>query len=65
MQALGAQLENQQAFISVITRIEMLAWKGHSQESLTKTTQLVTLIPEFGLTEPIVQETSVSVKPMA
>jgi predicted nucleic acid-binding protein len=57
MQALGVQLENQQAFISVITRIEMLAWKGHSQESLTKTTQLVTLIPEFGLTEPIVQET--------
>ena len=31
----------QQAYISVITRIEMLAWKGHTDLSLQQTTHLL------------------------
>ena len=36
-QQLGDALKTQRAFISVMTRIEMLAWKGHSDGSLHQT----------------------------
>ncbi|MGB4115435.1 MAG: hypothetical protein WBK51_02685 [Polaromonas sp.] len=44
-QQLGDALKTQQAFISVITRIEMLAWKGHTDESLRQTTNLIEQMP--------------------
>ncbi len=50
-------LKARQAFISVITRIEMLAWKGHTEESLRQTTDLVTLLPELSLSEPVISNT--------
>jgi toxin FitB len=54
---LGAALQSKQVCISVITRIELLAWKGHSDASLRQTTEFVQLLPEFSLNEAVVQET--------
>lgn len=55
-QQLGDALKAQQAFISVITRIEMLAWKGHSEQSLRQTTDLIEQLPEYGLSEPVIAQ---------
>ena len=41
--------------ISVITRMEMLAWRGHTETSMAQTQALLALMPEFGLTEDVVQ----------
>jgi predicted nucleic acid-binding protein len=51
---LGEALKAQRAFISVITRIEMLAWKGHTDESLRQTTDLIKLLPELPMSEPVI-----------
>lgn len=53
-QQLADAIKIQQAFISVITRIEMLAWKGHTEESLSRTTDLIDLLPELILSEPVI-----------
>lgn len=53
-QQLGEALKAQRAFISVITRIEMLAWKGHTDESLRQTTDLIRLLPELPLSEAVI-----------
>ena len=53
-QQLGDALTAQQVYISVITRIEMLAWKGHTDESLRQTTDLIEQLPELALTEPVI-----------
>lgn len=55
-QQLGEALKVQQAFISVITRIEILAWKGHTEESMRQTTDLIEQLPEFGLSEPVIAQ---------
>jgi predicted nucleic acid-binding protein len=47
----------QQAYISVITRIEMLAWKGHTDLSLQQTTELLAQLPELGLNEAVIAQT--------
>jgi predicted nucleic acid-binding protein len=47
----------QQAYISVITRIEMLAWKGHTDLSLQQTTHLLAQLPELGINEAVVAQT--------
>ncbi|MEW6533195.1 MAG: type II toxin-antitoxin system VapC family toxin [Thermodesulfobacteriota bacterium] len=44
-------------YISVISRIEVLAWKGHSEESRAMTNELISSLIEIGLNEPIVQST--------
>jgi predicted nucleic acid-binding protein len=46
-----------QAHISVITRIEMLAWKGHTDLSLQQTTELLAQLPELGLNEAVIAQT--------
>lgn len=46
-----------QAFISVITRIEVMAWKGHSDESKAMTGELLKTLGEIGLDEAVVQST--------
>ena len=55
-QQLGEALKAQQVFISVITRIEMLAWKGHTEESMRQTTDLIEQLPELGLSEPVITQ---------
>lgn len=47
----------QQGYISVITRIEMLAWKGHTEVSLQQTTALLAQLPELGLSEAVIAQT--------
>jgi predicted nucleic acid-binding protein len=47
----------QQAYISVITRIEMLAWKGHTALSLQQTTGLIAQLPELGINEAVITQT--------
>lgn len=47
----------QQAYISVITRIEMLAWKGHTDLSLQQTSQLLAQLPELGFNEAVITQT--------
>jgi predicted nucleic acid-binding protein len=47
----------QQAHISVITRIEMLAWKSHTDLSLRQTTELLAQLPELGLNEAVIAQT--------
>ena len=44
---LGDAIRAKNTFISVITRIEMLAWKGHTDESFYQTTELMKLLPEL------------------
>lgn len=53
-QQLGEALKAQRAFISVITRIEMLTWKGHTDESLRQTTDLIKLLPELPMSETVI-----------
>jgi predicted nucleic acid-binding protein len=55
-QQLGEALKAGRAFISVITRIEMLAWKGHSDESLRQTTDLISLLPELPMSEAVIEQ---------
>lgn len=55
-QQLGEALKARQAFISVITRIEMLAWKGHTENSLSQTTDLIEQLPELTLSEPVIAQ---------
>ena len=55
-QQLGEALKAGRAFISVITRIEMLAWKGHSDESLRQTTNLIGLLPELPMSEAVIEQ---------
>lgn len=55
-QQLADGIKVQQAFISVITRIEMLAWQGHTDESLRQTTDLIEQLPELALTEPVIAQ---------
>jgi predicted nucleic acid-binding protein len=47
----------QQAYISLITRIEMLAWKGHTDLSLQQTTELLDQLPELGINEAVIAQT--------
>ena len=56
-QKLGDALKTQRAFISVMTRIEMLAWKGHSDGSLHQTTALIRLLPELPMDEAVIEQT--------
>lgn len=44
-------------YISVISRIEVLGWRGHSDESREITDRLLRSVIEIGLDEPIVQST--------
>jgi predicted nucleic acid-binding protein len=46
----------QQAYISVITRIEMLAWKGHTALSLQQTSRLIAQLPELGINEAVITQ---------
>lgn len=55
-QQLGEALKAGRAFISVITRIEMLAWTGHSDESLRQTTDLISLLPELPMSEAVIEQ---------
>ncbi|QJD30608.1 type II toxin-antitoxin system VapC family toxin [Methylococcus geothermalis] len=43
------------AGISVITRIEVLAWRGHTDETAFQATALLGLCREFGLSESVIQ----------
>ena len=56
-QQIGDALKNRHAFISVITRIEMLAWKGHTDESLHQTTALISVLPELAMGEAVIEQT--------
>ena len=56
-QQVGDALRNQRAFISVITRIEMLAWKGHTRDSLDQITGLIRLLPELAMGEAVIEQT--------
>jgi predicted nucleic acid-binding protein len=42
--------------ISVITKIEILGWKGHTEESFRKTQEFIKDATIFGLEEKIVEE---------
>ena len=55
-QQLGEALKAGRAFIGVITRIEMLAWTGHSDESLRQTTDLISLLPELPMSEAVIEQ---------
>jgi len=44
-------------YISVISRIGVLAWKGHSEESREMTDALIRTLSQIGLNEAIVQST--------
>lgn len=44
-------------YISVISRIEVIAWKGHSDESRAMTDALIRTLSEIGLDEAVVQST--------
>ena len=44
-------------YISVISRIEILGWKGHSDESRELTEMLISTLNEIALDERIVQTT--------
>ena len=43
------------AFISVITRIEVLSWTNHTEESLKSTEELLSILNEQDLNEEIVK----------
>ena len=53
---LAQAVSARRAHISVITRMEMLAWRGHTEPSLEQTHALLQLMPELPLVEPVVQE---------
>lgn len=46
-----------QVYVSVISRIEILGWRGHTDESRTMTETLLSYFTEISLNEPIVQAT--------
>ena len=50
-------LLDEPVYISVISRIEILAWKGHSEESWEITNALISNLIEISLDEAIVQST--------
>ncbi|OQX25526.1 MAG: hypothetical protein BWK80_15190 [Desulfobacteraceae bacterium IS3] len=43
------------AYISVISRIEILGWQGHTKDSLTVTRDLLQRLIEYPLTSPIAE----------
>ena len=53
---LALAVSGERAHVSVITRMEMLAWRGHTEQSLTQTHGLLQLMQELSLAEPVVQE---------
>lgn len=54
---LALTIAAQQAYISFITRIEMLAWKGHTDLSLQQTSDLLIQLPELGINETVITRT--------
>lgn len=54
--SIGDALKAQRAVIGVIARIEMLAWKGHTDESLHQTTALISLLPELPMDEAVIEQ---------
>ena len=54
--SLALAVSTQRAHVSVITRMEMLAWRGHNELSLNQTHGLLQLTKELSLVEPVVQE---------
>ena len=50
-------MDAKQAFISVITRIEVLGWKGYNDTTLQQMGQLLSKLAEIPLTEAVVQDT--------
>ncbi len=44
-------------YMSVITRIEILGWNGHSEESREAADALLSTLTEIGLDEPVVRTT--------
>lgn len=52
-----SSLFNEPVYISVISRIEVLGWRGHSDESREMTLALIRSLSEIGLDEAIVQAT--------
>ena len=54
--SLALAVSSQRVHVSVITRMEMLAWREHSELSLNQTYGLLQLMQELPLNEPVVQE---------
>ena len=54
--SLALAVSSHRAYVSVITRMEMLAWRGHNELSLNQTYGLLQLMQELPLNEPVVQE---------
>jgi predicted nucleic acid-binding protein len=52
-----SSLFEEPVYISVISRIEILAWKGHSEQSRNMTNELLSTLTEISLEEPIIQTT--------
>ncbi len=50
-------MDTQQAYISVITRIEVLGWKGYNDTTLRQMGQLLSKLREIPLAEGVVQDT--------
>jgi predicted nucleic acid-binding protein len=50
-------MDSQQAYISVITRIEVLGWKGYNDTTLQQMGQLLSKLREIPLAEAVVQDT--------
>jgi predicted nucleic acid-binding protein len=50
-------MDAKQAYISVITRIEVLGWKGYNDTTLQQMGQLLSKLIEIPLTEAVVQDT--------
>lgn len=50
-------MDAKQAYISVITRIEVLGWKGYNDTTLQQMEQLLSKLIEIPLTEAVVQDT--------
>jgi hypothetical protein len=44
------------AGVSVITRIEVLVWRGHTADSIRESTSLLGLCVEYPLSEPVISE---------
>jgi predicted nucleic acid-binding protein len=44
------------AGVSVITRIEVLGWRGHTADSIRESTSLLGLCVEYPLSEPVISE---------
>ena len=50
-------MDAKQAYISVITRIEVLGWKGYNDMTLQQMGLLLSKLHEIPLTEAVVQDT--------